>query len=113
MECTGQLFTSKGLLPEASLELRVVWSDLETPLINEKLNLQAKLAAVETAMISGDGPAFYAAMTALKDACQAPLALAEAVCNIEHWLDGECVRRQVNIKKLVGESSKAARVVLG
>ena len=28
----------------------------------------------------------------------------EVVCAVEHWLGEECVRRQVNIMKLQGES---------
>ena len=28
----------------------------------------------------------------------------EVVCNIEHWLGDECVRRQCNVLKLRGES---------
>lgn len=28
----------------------------------------------------------------------------ETICAVEHWLDGECVRRQVNIMKRKGNS---------
>jgi hypothetical protein len=28
----------------------------------------------------------------------------EIICAVEHWLDTECVRRQVNILKLRGEN---------
>jgi hypothetical protein len=28
----------------------------------------------------------------------------ETVCNIEHWYQGDCVRRQVNILKRTGNS---------
>lgn len=93
--------------------MRVMWSDMETPIEASKLRLQEKVADLEAAILSGDGPSFYKAMTALKLAAQAPLAISEIICNIEHWKDGECVRRQVNIKKLVGETTNAEVAVMG
>jgi len=32
----------------------------------------------------------------------------ETICAVEHWLDGECVRRQVNIMKRTGNSIMGA-----
>jgi hypothetical protein len=50
------IYTSKGNLPVADLEEKVVWTD------------------------NAD----------------------ETICAVEHWLSGECVRRQVNIMKRTG-----------
>ncbi len=37
----------------------------------------------------------------------------EIVCAVEHWLGEECVRRQVNILKLKGESVLGQAAVMG
>lgn len=99
------VFTSKGHLPEAQLRLQVVWSDVETPLAKAKHVMLQKIAALEAAMVAGNGPGFYVAMQELKTAAETHVQMDEIVCNVEHWLGEECVRRQVNIKKLVGENS--------
>jgi hypothetical protein len=44
-------------------------------------------------------------MLALKATAAEGVKLDEVICNIEHWQGDECVRRQVNIKKLQGESA--------
>ena len=92
-------------MPEAKLTFAVVWSNVETPLEQAKAALLDKIKQLETTMASGNVPAFYTAMMELKALANAPPALNEITCNIEHWFEGECVRRQVNIKKLVGENA--------
>lgn len=37
----------------------------------------------------------------------------EIVCAVEHWLGDECVRRQVNVLKLQGESVLGQAAVMG
>lgn len=107
------IYTSHGNLPEASLRMVACWSDMETPLAQAKASVLAKIDKLEAAMVSGDGPQFYVAMLALKEAAKAGVQLSEIVCNVEHWLGDECVRRQVNIKKLTGESAQGHARHLG
>ena len=37
----------------------------------------------------------------------------EIICAVEHWLGDECVRRQVNVLKLQGESVLGQAAVMG
>jgi len=105
--------TSKGNLPLERLREAVVWSDIETPIAQAKATLLDRISALEAAMVSGDGPKFHVAMMALKEAAQAGIKLDEVVCSVEHWVDDECVRRQVNIKKLKGEAANGTAQSFG
>ncbi len=105
---TPSIFTSRGNLPLADLRECVVWSDIETPLAVAKATMLKRIAQLEAAMVAGDGPAFHIAMMALKAAAETHVVLDEVVCNVEHWVGDECVRRQVNIKKLKGEVATGA-----
>ena len=107
------IYTARGNMPMSDLCEAVVWSDIETPLAQAKATILSKIAALEAAMISGDGPQFHVAMMALKVAAEAHVVLDEVVCNVEHWIGDECVRRQVNVKKLNGESATGEVAVLG
>lgn len=107
------IYTSKGNLPEAGLRMCAVWSDMETPIAQAKAKMLARIAALEAAMLSGDGPRFHVAMLELKAAAEEHVQLDEIVCNVEHWQGDECVRRQVNIKKLKGESALGQAAVMG
>lgn len=99
------IYTSKGNMLESSLTVQAVWSDIEGPIAQAKATMLARIASLEAAMVAGDGPGFHAAMLALKEAANTHVQLTEVTCNLEHWLGGECVRRAVNIKKLVGEQA--------
>ena len=37
----------------------------------------------------------------------------EIICNVEHWIGDECVRRQCNVLKLRGESVLGQAAVIG
>lgn len=102
------IFTSMGNMPLDELREAVVWSDIETPLAQAKATMLAKIAALEAAMAANNGPQFYVAMMDLKAAAQSHVLVDEIVCSVEHWIGDECVRRQVNIKKLNGEAATGA-----
>ena len=96
------MWTTKGNLPIASLERRVVWFDMETPIYEAKAAMASKVAALEVAILSADNLQFAAALLDLKKQADVFLNLTEVICNVEYWQGQECVYRDCLVKKLVG-----------
>lgn len=107
------IHTSKGNLPLDELREVVVWSDMETPLRQAKAAILQRIAELETVVLQQDYMAFYAAMQALKAQAQLHVQLDEIICNVEHYQGDELVRRQCNVKKLVGNSADGFATQLG
>lgn len=106
-EQVPMIFTSKGNLPVGDLREVTVWSDLDTPLQQAKAAMLQRIAELKAAIQKQDNLAFYAAMQALEAQAQTHVQLDEVICNVEHYHGAELVRRQCNVKKLVGNAAGA------